>query len=495
MMPTAMRVLQVAAEAAPLLKTGGLADVMGALPAALVQQGADARVLLPGFASVLDALVGARNVESLTAPWGGASSRLLTGRIDALGGIQAYVVQNDAMYRRVGGPYANAQAQPWPDNHRRFALLSFAAVRLAAGADAAWQPQLLHGHDWHAGLMPTYLRHDAQAVRDGVRSVFTIHNRAYQGLFDAAWFAELGLPAAAWSIDGVEFHGKVSFMKAALQHADAVTTVSPRYAEEVLGEAQGAGLNGVLAARADGVHGILNGVDGAIWNPATDVHLAKPFSAEQPVGKAACKAALQLALGLDIDAKALLFGVVSRLTEQKGLHLVQALVPEMLARGGQLVVLGSGDASMEQAFAALAQAHPGRIAFRIGFDEPLAHRIYAGIDVVMVPSRFEPCGLTQLYGLAYGALPLVHRVGGLADTVVDVSLENLHDGSATGFVFHEFTPDAARHALRRAFALRDRPAWWRRVRATAMQQRFGWDVAAREYMALYRRLLRVNFDA
>ncbi len=494
MSPPALRVLQVAAEAAPLLKTGGLADVMGALPAALRGQGADVRLLLPGFASVLDSLSFSTDVTTVTPPWGG-SSRLMAGRFDALGGIEAYVIRDDAMFQRAGGPYADARGQPWADNHRRFALLSLAALRVSTGGDVGWQPQVAHGHDWHAGLMPSYLHHDAHARRAGVRSVFTVHNLAYQGLFDADAFSDLGLLPGAWGIDGVEFHGKVSFMKAALRDADAVTTVSPRYAQEVLGADQGAGLQGVLAARADGVHGILNGVDASVWNPATDVHLAKTFSADRMAGKRDCKAALQRAVGLDVDAEALLFGVVSRLTEQKGLHLVQALVPDMLARGGQLVVLGSGDASMEQAFAAMAQAHPGRIAFRIGFDEPLAHRIYAGIDVVMVPSRFEPCGLTQLYGLAYGALPLVHRVGGLADTVVDASLENLQDGSATGFVFHEFSLDAAQHALRRAFALRDRPVWWRCVRATAMQRRFGWDVAAREYMALYRRLLRVNFDA
>ncbi len=491
MKSTPVRVVHVAAEAYPLLKTGGLADVMGALPAALVREGAEARVMLPGFEPVLDALESPRDVATLPSPWDASPVRLVAGRVASLGGLTCYAVRADTLYLRTGGPYADPNQKPWPDNHRRFALLSYAAARLAAGADTAWQPQVVHGHDWHAGLMPAYLHHDPSAATR-VRSVFTVHNLAYQGLFAADTFDDLGLPAHAWSMQGLEFHGQVSFMKAGLQHADAVTTVSPRYAREILTEAQGAGLHGVLASRANGVQGILNGVDSAVWNPAADAHLAAPYSATKPNGKKACKAALQAAMGLDANPDALLFGVVSRLTEQKGLHLVQQMLPELLALGGQLVVLGSGDSTLEAAFANAAQLHPTQVAFRLGFDEPLAHRIYAGIDVVMVPSRFEPCGLTQLYGLAYGALPLVHRVGGLADTVVDVSLEHVDANVATGFVFDPFTLEEAQRALRRAFALHRRPSMWRNVRACAMRQHFGWDTAALAYMALYRQLLALR---
>jgi starch synthase len=480
-----MRVLQLASEAFPLIKTGGLADVVGALPAAMRAGGADVRLLLPGFKAVLDALGASSEVAPVAAPWGGGGARLLRGELAPWPGVTAYVLRDDAMYLRPGGPYADADQVPWPDNHRRFALLAWAAAQLARGMDPAWQPEVLHAHDWHTGLMPAYLRYSGAT---GVRSVFTVHNLAYQGVFPQATFAELGLPHEAWSMHGVEFHGQVSFMKAGLHFADAVTTVSPTYARELLGAEQGAGLDGVLRARPDGVHGVLNGVDAAVWNPASDPHIAKAYGADRPAGKAVCKAALQTETGLAVDPKALLFGVVSRLTEQKGLHLVLDSVDEILRRGGQLVVLGSGDRALETAFQALAKEHPQSIALRTGFDEPLAHRIYAGIDVVMVPSRFEPCGLTQLYGLTYGALPLVHRVGGLADTVVDVALENLHEGTATGFVFDHFDTDGCRRAVQRAFALRARTQDWQRVRKIAMQQSFGWDVAARMYLELYQGL-------
>jgi starch synthase len=347
----------------------------------------------------------------------------------------------------------------------------------------------VHGHDWHTGLAPAYVRAQAQARKvAGPATVFTIHNLAYQGVFGPATYGLLGLPPAMFGIDGVEFHGQVSFMKAGLQFADRITTVSPTYAREILSPEQGWGLDGVLRAREPVLSGILNGVDYAVWSPEADALLAEPYDHDRMAGKTVAKAQLQLRLGLDAAPDALVFGVVSRLTEQKGLHLVPPVLDELVARGGQLAVLGAGDAGIEKGLRAAAARHPGRVALYVGYDEPLAHTVVAGSDVIMVPSLFEPCGLTQLYGLRYGTLPLVRGVGGLADTVTDCALENLDDGSATGFVFNEFSPHGLQAAVRRAFALRARPADWAAVQQRAMLQRFDWQVAAQAYGGLYREL-------
>ncbi|MFT7724803.1 MAG: glycogen synthase GlgA [Roseateles sp.] len=482
------RVLQVSAELYPLLKTGGLADVAGALPAALAAAGAEPRLLLPGFPAIQAALAPEGTVAPVALPWSEGRATLLRGRLPGFG-MPVYVLDAPGLFDRAGNPYGDADGVAYADNHRRFALLGLAAARLAEGADAAWRPDVVHAHDWHAGLACAHVAASRARRRTAARTVFTIHNLAYQGLFPAGHFGDLGLPAHHYAMEGVEFHGQVSFMKAGLHFADAITTVSPSYAREIRTPEQGCGLDGLLRRRADVLHGILNGVDYAVWSPAHDRGIAQAYDADRPAGKAACKAALQRDCGLDVAAGAPLFGIVSRLTEQKGLPLVLQVLPDLLAGGGQLVVLGSGDARLDEAFAAAAARHPRQVARRTGMDEGLAHRIVAGSDVVLVPSRFEPCGLTQLYGLRYGALPLVHRVGGLADTVVDCTLEDLAAGTATGFAFDGFDADACRRALRRAFALWQRPEDWAAVRATAMRQRFGWDDAARRYVALYGGLL------
>lgn len=483
-----MQVLQVSAEIYPLLKTGGLADVTGALPAALRRGGVDVRLLLPGFPAVRDAAVDWQPVATMTAPWGETAAVLAS----EWNGTTLYLVDAPALYARPGNPYVDAQGVAYADNHRRFALLGHAAAALASGLDPHWRAQVVHAHDWHAALAPALIHHARTHRPPGgatPASVFTIHNLAYQGVFPKAVFADLGLPPSAFGIHGVEFHGQVSFMKAGLQYADRLTTVSPTYAHEIQGHEQGCGLDGLLRNRRDVLSGILNGVDTEVWNPAADRALARSFDARHLSQRAENKAALQRQFGLDTDAGALLFGVVSRLTEQKGLQLVLAGLGELLARGGQLVVLGSGDAELEAAFRTAARMHPRAVAVHVGYDETLSHRVFAGTDVTLVPSRFEPCGLTQLYALAYGSLPLVHRVGGLADTVTDVALENLADGSATGFVFDGFDRAAYLAALRRTFALRTRKAEWRRVQRTAMQRRFDWEGAAARYVALYRSLL------
>lgn len=483
-----MRVLQVSAELFPLLKTGGLADVAGALPAALAAAGAEPRLLVPGFPAIRDVLNQECAVAPVALPWSEGRAALLRGRLP---GFEAtvYVLDAPGLFDRPGNPYADAQGLAYADNHRRFALLGLAAARLAEGVDPAWQPDIVHAHDWHAGLACAHVAASRSRRRTEARTVYTIHNLAYQGLFPHDTFSELGLPSAHYAVEGVEFYGQVSFMKAGLQFADAITTVSPSYAREIQTPEQGCGLDGLLRRRADTLHGILNGVDYGVWSPDQDDAIAARYSADDAVGKAACKAALQRECGLEPRPDAPLFGIVSRLTEQKGLPLVLQALDDLVDAGGQLVILGAGDARLEAEFAAAAARHPGRIARRSGMDEGLAHRIYAGSDVVLVPSRFEPCGLTQLYGLSYGALPLVHRVGGLGDTVVDTTLEDLAAATATGFVFNAFTVDAYRRALRRAFALWSRQEFWARVRSSAMRQRFGWDTAAARYVDLYGDLL------
>lgn len=476
-----MHVLQVCAEIFPLLKTGGLADVAGALPAALGAAGADTRVLLPGFDAILKGLARPAVVAELPARAGVPAATLLYGELPSCG-CSAYVVDAPGLYRREGGPYADAQQQPYGDNHLRFARLGWAAADLAQGIDPYWRPAVVHAHDWHAGLAPACLR----ALGSPVPSIYTVHNLAYQGAFGAHQFGELGLPGHFFDVNGLEFHGGVNFMKAGLFFADRLTTVSPTYAQEIQHHEQGMGLDGLLRSRAAVLHGILNGVDDAVWNPASDSLIPAVYEPRNMTGKARCKAELQARLGLAQAPDTPLFIVVSRLTEQKGLHLVLRALPGLIERGAQLALLGSGDAGMEAAFTQLAAAHPESVAVRIGYDESFAHALVAGGDVILVPSRFEPCGLTQLYGLKYGTVPLVRRVGGLADTVTDCSLEALDDGSATGVVFDEFSDAGIDAALRRALALYRRRADWKAVRRQGMARQHDWAVAAEGYLSVYR---------
>jgi starch synthase len=480
-----MRVLHVCAEIYPLLKTGGLADVAGALPAAQVRAGCDARVLVPGFPALRAGILDQQLVAGLAPAFGAEAISLYRGVLPD-SGVTAYVIDAPQLYDRPGNPYADANHHAYADNHRRFALLGWVAAQLAQGLDADWRAQVLHGHDWHAGLAAAYVKAaQRSAGRKLAGSVFTVHNLAYQGNFGRHLFGDLHLPADFFDVNGVEFHGECSFLKAGLYYSDKLTTVSPTYAREIQGSEQGCGLDGLLHARLGDLSGILNGVDDTVWNPATDTTIAATFSSAAMAGKFKCKSALQKEAGLAIEADAPLFCVVSRLSEQKGLHLLLAAVPEIVQRGGQLMLLGSGDAALETAFRAAAAAQPQAVAVKIGYDERLAHRIIAGSDVILVPSRFEPCGLTQLYALKYGTVPLVRKVGGLADTVVDCSLENLADDLATGVVFDSFDGAGMSAGLRRAFALYQRKADWKQVQQRAMQQQFGWDAAAAQYMTLY----------
>ncbi|MFL6662697.1 MAG: glycogen synthase GlgA [Rhizobacter sp.] len=482
-MAGAPRLLHVAAEVFPLVKTGGLADVAGALPPALAHAGADVRLLLPGYPAIAESVLQAREVCRVGPLFGAARITLRLGRMPG-SHVPAYVLDAPYLYRRGGGPYQDSAGNEWADNLQRFALLGWAGAHLAAGElDDDWTPDVLHAHDWHAGLACAYARvHPATRAA----SVFTVHNLAYQGLFSLADFSQLGLPARTVGSSGLEFHGQLSLMKAGLKFADRITTVSPTYAREIATPEFGCGLDGVIRSRLGELSGILNGVDPQTWNPEHDSALPARYDAERLEGKAACKLALQQDTGLAPVADAPLLAVVSRLTSQKGLDLVLGALGTLLARGAQLVVVGTGDVALETAFREAAKAHPGRVAVRLLYDEVLAHRVIGGADAILVPSRFEPCGLTQMYGLRYGTLPLVRRVGGLVDTVVDASAEALRLGRATGFSFDAPTAAALEHAIDRLVALYHQAPAWRAVMRTAMAQDFSWDKAATQYLALYR---------
>ncbi len=480
-----MRILHVASEIFPLVKTGGLADVVAALPPALVKQGLEARLLLPGLPAILEGVRDLRPVARLGPAFSAAVIVLKLGRLPD-SGLPAYVIDAPFLYRRNGNPYVGPDGNDWSDNHRRFALLGWVAAHLGAGElDPDWTPDVVHAHDWHAGLAPVYL---AQNPARTVKSVFTVHNLAFRGIFPLELHPEMHLPLRKLTPTGVEFHGKISFMKAGLVYADRVTTVSPTYAHEICTPEFGWGLEGVLRERSNVLSGILNGVDYSIWNPASGQVVA-PYSAQDLAGKAECRRALREELGLAPDAPGPLFAVVSRLTSQKGMDLLLAALPELLREGGQLAVLGSGDGDLEAGFRYAASVNPGSVAVRIGYDEALSHRFMSGADVLLVPSRFEPCGLTQLYALRFGTPPLVRRVGGLADTVVDANEDNLRADRATGFVFGDASRHALAESIRSACQLYRSPERWRAVQLRGMAQDFSWDDSAAHYIRLYRALL------
>jgi starch synthase len=482
-----MRVLHASAEIYPWVKSGGLGDVAAALPPALIALGADIRLLLPGFAGFLDAFARMTDVVRLATPFAAERVRVVRANLPGSGRI-AYLVDHPAFYDRPGNPYAGPDGSDWPDNHRRFGLFGWLAAALARGADADWRPDLLHCHDWHAGLAPAYLAATPPPDRR-VRTIFTIHNLAYRGEFPGARFAELALPPEFFAVDGVEFFGGVSFLKAGLFYADRLTTVSPTYAREIETPAFGSGLDGLLRSRSGALSGILNGVDPTLWDPRRDANLPQGYGLDDAAtGKRPAKQALQRRLGLEQNHEALLLGVVSRLTPQKGLDLLLPLIPELVSSGHQLALLGSGDIDLERGLVAAAQAYGGHVAVALGYDEALSHLIIGGADLLVMPSRFEPCGLTQLYALRYGTLPLVRRVGGLADTVVDADALSLADGTATGFAFDEESAPGLGAAIERAAVLFRQPQLWQSVMRRAMTRDFSWEAAARRYLALYREL-------
>jgi starch synthase len=407
-------------------------------------------------------------------------------------GVQVYLVDAPYLYKRPGGPYQGEDGREWSDNVQRFALLGWVAAHLAAGEfESGWTPDVLHAHDWHAAMACAYV---ACRPVTSAATVFTVHNLAYQGVFPVDDFHLLHLPSRLMVPGGLEYHGQFSFMKAGLKYAHRVTTVSPNYAREIATDEFGCGLDGVIRARGAHVCGILNGVDGAVWNPATDTLIDALYTSTALEGKALCKLALQKEMGLQQDAAAPVFAVVSRLTSQKGLDLLlsalSAMMEDARCAGAQWVIQGSGDAALESALVGVANMYAGRVAVSLGYDEPQAHRVIAGADAIVVPSRFEPCGLTQLYGLRYATVPVVRGVGGLADTVVDASPQAMQTDTATGFVFGPATSADLGQALVRAVQTYPDPLAWRRLMLRGMAQDFSWSSSAERYLALYEDAIR-----
>jgi starch synthase len=480
-----MRVLFVSAEIYPLAKTGGLADVSAALPLALVDLGTEVRLLLPGYPQALASAANKSVQVDLGSVPGMGGTRLVAANMPDTG-LPVWLVDCPDLFQRRGGLYQDADGADWPDNAQRFAHFNHVAMRLALGQLVPdWRPDVVHANDWHAGLLPALL---GAATGPRPATLFTIHNLAYQGRFPGSAFASLGLPDDAFSPDGVEFFGDVSFLKAGIRYSDRLTTVSPSYAREILTPEFGCGLDGLLRHRVRHLSGILNGADYRVWDPASDSYLPANFSRRDISGKRACKAQLQCELELEQAPDTPLITYMSRVTDQKMADVVIEALPAILERNVQFALLGQGDPGLEGRFREIARRHPGRLAIRIGYEEPLAHRFQAGGDILLHPSRFEPCGLTQLYAMRYGTLPIVRHVGGLADTIVDATERNIRLGTANGFAFREASAHVMIECLDRALALHRQPLAWRKVQRQAMSQDFGWAASARRYAALYRKL-------
>ncbi|MEM6477810.1 MAG: glycogen synthase GlgA [Pseudomonadota bacterium] len=466
-----MKVLSVTSECAPLVKTGGLADVAGALPGALAQEGIEMRTLLPGYRDVMARLKEPETLHRFKTLQG-APARILAERVE---GVDLLVLDAPHLFDRAGSLYLSPAGEDWPDNAERFAALSRAAADIAAGALADWQPDIVHAHDWQAALAPYYMRNGA------VPSIMTIHNIAFQGLAPAKSRAKLGIDKADFTPEGLEYWGEISALKAGLTFATKLTTVSPSYAEELMEPHFGMGLDGVLRKRRDDLSGVLNGIDTGVWNPATDP-LIKPF--KTPRGKKKNKALLRDAFDLP-EAQGPLCIVISRMTEQKGLDLLLEALPVLTSKGGQLALLGTGSPELETAFQELA-ARELNVSVKITYDESLAHKMIAGGDAILVPSRFEPCGLTQLMGLAYGTVPLVALTGGLRDTVISASHAALARGVATGLQCLPGSVEALRNALAKLCLLYADPITWAQIARNAMAHPVGWESSAKEYANLYR---------
>ncbi|MDO8207829.1 MAG: glycogen synthase GlgA [Gallionella sp.] len=480
-----IKVLFVTSEIAPLIKTGGLADVSGALPAALRNLNIDVRVLVPGYPQVMKQMGPSEVVATFSDLPGFPASRLIFSIMKS--GVPLLVLDCPDLYQREGGPYMDpATGHDWADNHLRFGLLSkIASVLGSFESTLSWRPDLVHGNDWQTGLTGVYLSVAAGAVPN----IMTIHNLAFQGNFRPKKVGLLHLPPESFHINGIELYGNMSFLKAGLYYAYHITTVSPNYAREIQGEELGFGLQGLLRSRNNDITGILNGIDTGEWDPETDRHLPEHFSVGRMAGKAQNKQALQSRMGLEVNPDVPLLAVVSRLTHQKGLDLLLEIVPRLLELPVQLVILGSGESSMQQTARDLAQEYPGKIAAMIGFDEGLSHQIEAGADMFIMPSRFEPCGLNQFYSQRYGTPPIVHNTGGLADSVVDCNQDTLRDGTASGFVFSGMTTDNLFAAIQRAVELYRDERKWKALRRNCMSKDFTWETSARAYRRVYLKVL------
>jgi len=479
-----IKILFVTSEVAPLIKTGGLADVSGALPAALRAIDVDVRVLVPGYPQVMAKIGPHEVVANFPAIPGFPPAKLIFSIM--ANGVPLLVLDCPILYQRTGGPYSDPTGHDWVDNPLRFGLLSkVGAILGSKESPLSWHPDLVHGNDWQTGLIGAYLSVAAGAVPN----IITIHNLAFQGNFRPMKVQMLQLPPSSFGVNGLELYGNMSFLKGGLYYAYHITTVSPNYAREIQGEELGFGLQGLLSARHSDVTGILNGIDTDEWNPETDKYLEAHFGPARLAGKAKNKAALQSRMGLAVDAEIPLLGVVSRLTHQKGLDLLLEIAHHLVELPVQLVILGSGEAFMQQAAQDLAEQYPGKVAAMIGFDEGLSHQIEAGADMFIMPSRFEPCGLNQFYSQRYGTPPIVHDTGGLTDSVVDCTPETLKDGTASGFVFSGMTADNLFATIKRAVELYHDTRKWKALCKNCMTKDFSWETSAKAYREVYMKVL------
>ena len=488
-----MRILFVTSEAYPLIKTGGLADVSGSLPAALKEVGADVRILIPGYPAVLDKLINPSLLATISnLPHVGAINLILGEMPETR--VPVMAIESVGLYQRDGGPYVDATGKDWEDNPYRFGTLSLVAAILSDEKSPLkdWIPDVTHCNDWQSGLTPAFM-HFMGAGRTKMKqakSVLSIHNLAFQGCYGADWVTRLGLPTESYQINGVEYYGQFSFLKAGIFYADGLSTVSPTYAKEIQTEAYGFGMQGLLTARGKEIRGILNGLDTKEWNPATDPHLAANYDADNLIGKATVKAALQRELGLSVEASTPLLGVVSRLTHQKGLDILLSCAETFINHHNcQLVVLGSGDPSFEQGYRDLAKRFPGQVSLTIGYNESLSHQIMAGCDIFIMPSRFEPCGLNQMYGLRYGTPPVVTNTGGLADSVNDSDDASILRKSATGFVMKEANESELIYKVGKALAYYQDKKTWKAIQENGMRQDLDWSKSAVDYMGMYEEIL------
>lgn len=483
---TPLKILFAASEAQPLIKTGGLADVAGSLPQALQQLNNDVRLIMPAYPEVVEKAIPLKTLTTLQLTGHSEPVRLLSGTLP--NHLPLYLVDAPGLFDRRGNPYVSPSGNDWADNPQRFSLFCRTIARVAMDRTGLnWQPDLVHCNDWQTGLVPPLLATEGNRPA----TLFTIHNLAYQGVYDQATFNKLHLPTKLWSHDGLEFHNNLSFIKGGLAFSDWLNTVSPTYAHEICSPAFGYGLEGLLQHRKDRLAGILNGIDHQAWDPAGDTHIHQHFDSRAFNLKGINKTLLQKEMGLPQDEDAMLFGYIGRLVEQKGVDLILDILPRLAElENTQVILLGSGSHDLEQALREAQQQYPQMVATYIGYDEPLAHRIEAGADCFLMPSRFEPCGLNQLYSLRYGTVPIVRRTGGLADTVTDANPRTLLDGSATGFVFDNPTATDLWEAIERAIQFYNRPkTWWHKLAINGMQQDFSWKVSANHYIDLYRKAI------
>jgi starch synthase len=478
-----MKVLSVASEIFPLVKTGGLADVVGALPAALKPKGVQMVSLVPGYPAVMAALEDAEPIHLYGDFYGGAAGLV---RAKAKG-LDVIVLDAPHLYNRPGNIYLGPDGKDWPDNPKRYAALARAASDIGEGKVKTFMPDVLHLHDWQAALAAANVRYAAQGTRKP-KTLLTVHNIAFQGTFGAQTFNDLGLPPNAYAVDGLEYYGGVSFLKGGLACADAISTVSPTYAHEITTPEFGMGLDGLLRQRRSALTGIVNGIDTDVWNPETDTDIAQTYSAKALDKRIANKRALEKRFELDVG-DGILHGVVSRLTWQKGLDLLAEHIDWLVASGARLALVGTGEPGLENTYRDAAARHKGRVGISFKYDEGLSHLVQAGADTMLVPSRFEPCGLTQIYGLRYGCVPLVGRTGGLADTVIDANEAALGPGVATGLQFSPINSANLQSTLERAARLYANKPVWTNMQKRGMAQDVSWDHSAAAYLNLYKSLL------